>query len=214
MTCVFFDSMQNRSDVLKSKIEVVDVADLWKMISTLDLARAYQAAEPRPSILLECLYAGSKPAGMYFDVWDREQQAFANFLLEIADENVPIETFAGREDLPKIYALMSRYSGGRRLISTTRGLLGIAPSGVMDGDVCAIIFGCAFLLILRRVTGRADNEVAHYTIIGIAWIAGLPTIYRGRMVVRLTGSKDSKDWGLKEHDIHIVWSGRCSWAEI
>lgn len=204
VTGIVFDSIPIRSDVLKPQIQAVDVVDLWNTIRNLDLARAYHAVEPRFSVLWECLHAGRRPYDMEFDAWSREKEVFDNFLLKIAEENLSIETLAGREDLLKTHPMMSWYSGSGRLISTTRGLLGIAPGGVMDGDVCAIIFGCPLPFILRRETGRSENKVPQYTIIGRAWVAELQG---GGTFVPLTGSEDSKDWvdwGLKEHDIHIV----------
>jgi hypothetical protein len=37
----------------------------------------------------------------------------------------------------------------RRLVTTSKGYLGLAPAEVLEGDVIAVLYGCNFPVVLR-----------------------------------------------------------------
>ena len=76
---------------------------------------------------------------------------------------------------------------GRRLITTTKGYIGLAPSGVKRGDKVCVLLGCHVPMILRAVHG-------HYQVIGDAYVHGM---MHGEAVDGL----ESGTYALKDFDL-------------
>lgn len=215
VTGVVFDRILYHLDTLKPEVTVSDIALLWQTVSRMRLADAY-CAELRPAVMIQCLCGGLVPPEIEWSAWAAAQDALVRYLMEMPerDEGAPAagETCnGGHFDL--ITRMIGFWSAGRRLIATARGLLGISPAFVADGDACCIIFGCATPFILRPVVpARAllsEGPPPQYRLVGDAWMGGVGAKHAegGGVAVPSVGSEQSKDWeqwGLVEQEISIL----------
>lgn len=91
--------------------------------------------------------------------------------------------------------IRTRLLHGRKLFSTTRGLLGLGPGPVREGDVCAVVFGGTQVPFVLR---PADGNL--YRVLGEACITS-PVLGDGGEIRWLGFAQEWVHWGVKEEDI-------------
>lgn len=201
VTGVVFDKLRFVSQVMSMEGDIDEVTHLWRIIKDLPLEETYPV-EIWPILMLECLCAGQAARDMEVTAWTAAREAFARFLMDSSQR--PPKYLAD-----KVLDYIKIWSRGRTLVTSTKGLLGIASGSVAEGDICCIIFGCSWPLILRPVPSQLTGDEQLFHLLGLAWIAGVtPQHEKGRgLFWPVLGDERSKDWvywGLQEHKIQIV----------
>lgn len=201
VTGVILDNIRFASQVMSLEGDLDEVASLWQTIKNLPLAETYPV-EARPVLMLECMCASQPSRDMEVTAWPAARDAVAHFLTSSCQ-------LAPEDMAEKVFNDIKMWSRGRKLIATTRGLLGIASGVVAEGDVCCIIFGCAWPFVLRPGPGQSAGDGPLFHLLGPAWIAGVTPQHekdRGLFwpVLGDERSKDWVEWGLKEQDVRLV----------
>ncbi|KAF1929954.1 HET-domain-containing protein [Didymella exigua CBS 183.55] len=116
-------------------------------------------------------------------------------------DSLDLREFGASSVLLMVAASLNR----RRLIVTQRGYLGYAPHITLEGDLCAIVFGCSRPCLLRA----AANENS-YRLVGTSFVLGddYDISEEGRLRFHATfGDENSKtwmDWDIEDQDIHLL----------
>ena len=109
----------------------------------------------------------------------------------------PMSDFFSKEvDLENMDALhlrdalmqRDRVGLGRKLVTTEKGYIGIAPQPAEQDDVIAVLLGCSVPFILRKVNGQSGE--VRWRIVGECYVHGI-----------MDG--EAMEWGLEIQDIAI-----------
>ncbi|KAG9231580.1 hypothetical protein BJ875DRAFT_506607 [Amylocarpus encephaloides] len=120
-------------------------------------------------------------------------QSMENSTASLVEEIEDGEEEIGEKEQVSVAINASVMMNRRRLFVLKSGLVGLAPWDAATGDIVAILFGCRFPVILRRVGKRQGDKT--YKLVGEAYIDG---IMNGEAMARFQAGKYSRS----EFEIH------------
>jgi hypothetical protein len=199
---VIIDTVRYASDLFDwDTTSAQTIHDLWGHIirATVDCpyGALHEAASSRLDAFLEAI-SGS----IYKGEPEQWLQAQNRFVLEAQLEIASVDhhEFSNNTATPSIsddaklfYDQVRARMHNRRFILTKRGYMGLGPSSVHEGNLCAIIFGCRTPCILQRATGEQC-----YTYLGATALMGKngsETVTGDVSFCNILGEEDSKGLG-------------------